>query len=208
MFIEQFCCERRNQMNLTEKTYNQLRDDIFNAKYSPNELITERQIAEKYKVSKLTAGEALHRLCSDGHLTSYPRSGYMVTTLTPTEVGQVKRIRFAMESLVLESICSSAQDSDIEDMREQVTAQSESGETNTETNTRFHMQLAELSGDKFLIKMMRELLGTLSRVEQHIPAITQEKWQDEHVAIMDALHERDAERAIEHLRRDVDQVRY
>ena len=59
-------------MKLTDSTYRKLRDEIFDAKYKPNELITERQIAEKYGVSKLTAGEVLHRLCAEGHLTSYP----------------------------------------------------------------------------------------------------------------------------------------
>lgn len=49
-------------MKLTDSTYRKLRDEIFDAKYKPNELITERQIAEKYGVSKLTAGEVLASL--------------------------------------------------------------------------------------------------------------------------------------------------
>ena len=52
-------------MKLTDSTYRKLRDEIFDAKYKPNELITERQIAEKYGVSKLTACEVLHRLCAE-----------------------------------------------------------------------------------------------------------------------------------------------
>ena len=71
-------------MRLSDKVYNELKsDDIFLAKYKPNVLIVESDIASKYGVSKVTVGEALHRLCGEGHLTSYPRSGYMVTVLTP-----------------------------------------------------------------------------------------------------------------------------
>ena len=193
-------------MKLTESTYLALRDDIFNARYMPNELITERQIAEKYGVSKLTAGEVLHRLCFEGHLTSYPRSGYMVTTLTPKEIRQIERIRFAMESLVLETICESASDEDIQGMYRYIVDAPEKDEHFTVTNTKFHLALAQLSQDRFLIKHMQDLLGSLSRVEQSISDINRKTWQDEHVAILEALSHRDLETAKQHLKVDLDQV--
>ena len=193
-------------MKLTESTYLALRDDIFNARYKPNELITERRIAEKYGVSKLTAGEVLHRLCFEGHLTSYPRSGYMVTTLTPKEIGQIERIRFAMESLVLETICESVSDEDIQGMYRYIVDAPEKDEHFTATNTKFHLALAQLSQDRFLIKHVQDLLGSLSRVEQSISDINKKTWQDEHVAILEALSRRDLEAAKRHLEVDLDQV--
>ena len=193
-------------MKLTESTYLALRDDIFNARYKPNELITERQIAEKYGVSKLTAGEVLHRLCFEGHLTSYPRSGYMVTMLTPKEIGQIERIRFAMESLVLETICESVSDEDIQGLYRYIVDAPEKDEHFTATNTKFHLALAQLSQDRFLIKHVQDLLGSLSRVEQSISDINKKTWQDEHVAILEALSRRDLEAAKQHLKVDLDQV--
>lgn len=193
-------------MKLTESTYLALRDDIFNARYKPNELITERRIAEKYGVSKLTAGEVLHRLCFEGHLTSYPRSGYMVTMLTPKEIGQIERIRFAMESLVLETICESVSDEDIQGLYRYIVDAPEKDEHFTATNTKFHLALAQLSQDRFLIKHVQDLLGSLSRVEQSISDINKKTWQDEHVAILEALSRRDLEAAKRHLEVDLDQV--
>ena len=193
-------------MKLTESTYLALRDDIFNARYKPNELITERRIAEKYGVSKLTAGEVLHRLCFEGHLTSYPRSGYMVTMLTPKEIGQIERIRFAMESLVLETICESVSDEDIQGLYRYIVDAPEKDEHFTATNTKFHLALAQLSQDRFLIKHVQDLLGSLSRVEQSISDINRRTWQDEHVAILEALSRRDLEAAKQHLKVDLDQV--
>lgn len=193
-------------MKLTESTYLALRDDIFNARYKPNELITERRIAEKYGVSKLTAGEVLHRLCFEGHLTSYPRSGYMVTMLTPKEIGQIERIRFAMESLVLETICESVSDEDIQGLYRYIVDAPEKDEHFTATNTKFHLALAQLSQDRFLIKHVQDLLGSLSRVEQSISDINRRTWQDEHVAILEALSRRDLEAAKRHLEVDLDQV--
>ncbi len=193
-------------MKLTESTYLTLRDDIFNARYKPNEMITERQIAEKYGVSKLTAGEVLHRLCFEGHLTSYPRSGYMVTTLTAKEIGQIERIRFAMESLVLETVCEASSDEDIQGMYRYIVETPEKDEHFTVTNTNFHLALAQLSHDHFLIKHVQDLLGSLSRVEQNISDINRKTWQDEHIAILDALSRRDLESARQHLKIDLAQV--
>lgn len=193
-------------MKLTESTYLKLRDDIFNARYHPNELITERQIAEKYNISKLTAGEVLHRLCSEGHLTSYPRSGYMVTTLTPGEIEQIKKIRFALESLALDEICESASDEDIQELYQYILDTPEAEMNPTEANTKFHLALVAIANDRFLLKMVQDLIGTLSRVEQHIPQQRQAVWQNEHIEILKALTDRSAEEAREHLRKDLNQV--
>lgn len=193
-------------MKLTDSTYQELRRDIFNAKYKPNELITERQIAEKYAVSKLTAGEVLHRLCSEGHLTSYPRSGYMVTTLMPKEVAQIKKIRYVLESLALEEICENASDEGIAKLGAFIVTEPDKAPDFTELNTRFHLALVSLSGNAFLVKMVEDLVGTLSRVEHHIPQEMHRTWQDEHIALLRALSERDIGKAKLHLKKDLNQA--
>lgn len=193
-------------MKLTESTYEALRRDIFNAAYKPNELITERQIAEKYQVSKLTAGEVLHRLCSEGHLTSYPRSGYMVTMLTPREITQIREIRYALESIALETICRNATDEEIAGLQAYIVAYPDREPNFMETNTEFHLALVALANNAFLLKMVQDLVGTLSRVEQHIPQALQDTWQEEHLMILQALARRDVEQAKRSLKMDLDQA--
>ena len=155
-------------MKLTDSTYRKLRDEIFDAKYKPNELITERQIAEKYGVSKLTAGEVLHRLCAEGHLTSYPRSGYMVTTLTPTERLQLSRIREALESIVLETLCQEASDDELRSLRRYIVMHPESDGNPTASNNRFHMAMAQMTNNRFLVSMLHDILGAQSRLFQQM----------------------------------------
>ena len=193
-------------MNLTDSTYHKLRDEIFNAKYKPNQLITERQISEKYGVSKLTAGEVLHRLCSEGHLTSYPRSGYMVTVLTAKEISQLKRIRVALETIALESICEDASDNEIRSLRRYIVEHPETDENPTASNTRFHLALAKMSNDRFLVSMLQDLLGALSRVEQIVSIETQRNWQNYHEEILSALAARNLDRAVEFLRKDMGRI--
>ncbi len=57
-------------MRRIEDVYDDLKERIFQAEFKPNQMITERMICDRYEVSRVTAGEALHRLCHGGHLVS------------------------------------------------------------------------------------------------------------------------------------------
>lgn len=192
-------------MKMIDSVYTQLKQDVFNAKYKPNELIVERDIAEKYGVSKVTAGEALHRLCAEGHLTAYPRSGYMVTTLTPTEMQQIKRLRIAMESLAVDIICAEADDAAIGSLYGYISEDFSESDSASFRNSEFHLALARLTGDKYIISVIESALGSASRVEQYVTEEKRSEWQDYHRAIVDALAQRDPAGAKQCLVEDINQ---
>ena len=192
-------------MKLIDEVYKQLKQDIFDAHYKPNELIVERDITEKYGVSKVTAGEALHRLCAEGHLTSYPRSGYMVTALTPSEMEQIKRLRIAVESLAIEVICTQASQEAIRSLYQFVLSNVDGVDGVSSKNAKFHMGMAALTEDKYLISLMEALLGSASRVEQYVSPEKRVAWQDYHRLIIEALLAGNAEQAKQYLVEDINQ---
>ncbi len=190
---------------LAEEVYLGLRQEIFNAQYDPNQLIVEADVAAKYGVSRATAREALHRLCSEGHLTSYPRSGYMVKMLSPLEQQQIKRMRLALESLVVEILCAEATDDQIEELYV-ITEAKGGGDVKFATlNTKFHLGMAELTNDKYLISALTNLLGALSRVDVLISPERYQNWQRYHRNILDSLLARDVEGAKKWLASDLEQ---
>jgi len=182
-------------MKLIGKVYGQMKADVFAAMYKPNVLIVERDIAEKYDISKVTAGEVLHRLCSEGHLTSYPRSGYMVTMLTPREMEQLKRMRIVVESLTLEIVCEEASDEAIRSLIEFISPDFGEKDSASTLNSMFHMALARLTQDKYVISLTESLLGSASRVEQYMQPDRITGWQEYHIKLVDALLKRDARTA-------------
>ena len=97
-------------MKRIDDVYDDLKERIFQAEFKPNQMITERMICSDYEVSRVTAGEALHRLCHEGHLVSYPRTGYKVRTLTPQDMARIKRLRICLEALVVDVVCAEARD--------------------------------------------------------------------------------------------------
>lgn len=194
-------------MQLTDKVYNGLRQDVFNAKYKPNTLIKEKEVAEQYGVSRLTAREALHRLCSEGHLISYPRSGYMISVLSSEELAQIIRLRQVVEPLMVEIACSEASGEDIRSLRSLVLSSDTENMTSADAitaNREFHLTLAKITGNRFLYSMMDDLLGTLSRMEFKA-SMSGHATAKSHLAIIDALEARNAMLAKELILEDISQ---
>ena len=128
----------------------------------------------------------------------------MVTMLTPQEVNQLKKIRFSIELQVLEDVCAEASGEEIRSLRDFISDDFVEGSNANELNTRFHIELAKRSKNRFLVEILQDIIGSLSRVEQHIPQEILHTWQEPHQAIIDALAARDLQRAERALRRDLE----
>ncbi len=192
-------------MKLIDEVYAQVKRDVFRAVYKPNEFIVERDISEKHGVSKVTAGEVLHRLCAEGHLTGYPRSGYMVTMLSPTEMEQLKRLRVVVESLVLDIVSREVPDERIRALYALIKDDFNEMDSASVNNSEFHMALARLTNDKYIVSLIESLLGSASRVEQRVTPEKHPRWQDFHKGIVDALLAHDPATAKERLIEDINQ---
>lgn len=190
---------------LADRVYKSLRDELFSARYEPNQLIVERDVAAKYGVSEATASEALHRLCSEGHLTSHPRSGYTVTLLTPQDVQRINRMRLALESLVIDILCAEKTDEELRTLHSLIDTSAGEQIKFAEANFRFHLGMASLTGDKYLVSTLTNLIGALSRVEIVMSLRYSEKWHEHHRRVVDCLLARDAEGAKRELRADLTQ---
>ena len=192
-------------MRRIEDVYDDLKERIFQAEFKPNQMITERMICDRYEVSRVTAGEALHRLCHEGHLVSYPRTGYMVRALTPQEMAQIKRLRICLAALVVNVICEEAGDEELRSLYGFIIDDPMAVENISAANRRFHVEMTRLTGDPYLISAMENLLGSASRVEQYVSPEKLASWQDYHKGIVDALCRRDSEQARLRLMEDINQ---
>ena len=68
----------------------------------------------------------------------------MVTVLTAKEISQLKRIRVALETIALESICEDASDNEIRSLRRYIVEHPETDKNPTASNTSFHLALAKM----------------------------------------------------------------
>lgn len=186
------------KVSLTEKIYTELRDRILDGDIAPRQFISESQVAEEYKVSKAPVKQALHILANQGYLTGYPRKGYMVTTYSVEEVNKIQEIRRCLESLCVKLAIERASDEEIRSLRLYDGLDTNDLDPRYAINTRFHLRLAELSGNEFMVETLRPLVlkATLSYIKGK-PDI------DHFEQIVQAMLERNAERAITVLCEDV-----
>ena len=190
-------------MTLAEKVYQKIRQGIFNGQFTPHTFFIEKEVAEQYGVSKGTAGEALHRLCLEGHLVSYPRKGYLLNILNVEEHKQIQRLRIAVESLVLEVLVEEAATEDLEVLYQYLEDEIGEEEPYTSRNTRFHMKLAKLTKDKHREEAVYDLIGSLTRTRIFFEESPKYEGQEFHRGMIDALIARDSGKAKEQLKEDL-----
>lgn len=192
--------ERDNLMaeRLSEKIYKQIKQDIDTGKIDAREFLSESQLAKAFGVSKAPVRDALHLLCNQGYLISYPRKGYMVNVFSNEEINQVQIIRRQIEKLCAQLVIEKATDEEILTLKEFTKSQRATDDPMMTNNTLFHTRMAELSGNKFLPEILRNLLYKVSQAQ--IKSISD---LEKHDHIIEALLARDLSKAEQCLEEDI-----
>ena len=86
-----------NEQSLKDYIYTSILQDIVNSEYTPNQIITEKEIIQKYNCSRSPVREALISLCGDNVLRNIPRCGYQVVHITLEDIEDIQRYRLVLE---------------------------------------------------------------------------------------------------------------
>ena len=183
---------------LSTKVYNGIRSDIISGAIGSKTFLNEGEVGEKYGVSRAPVRDALHLLCEQGYLLSFPRKGYMVNTYTNEEINKMQEIRMHLEKLSIRLAIEHATEEERESLREFTRQQSNSLSPEQSNNFRFHMRLAEIGKNEFLPLQIKDLVNKSS-----LASITKDSDLASHDAIVDALLERDIEKACKCLEEDI-----
>ncbi len=140
-----------------------IRQDIIDGHYSAGEMINERDLAEKYGVSKTPIREALTSLVSYGFLVKYPRRGYFIKEIDMNEYMDLLQYRFLLEADIAYYIIKTASDEQIRSLYEYTPKVAMTFEEWQEANARFHLALAELTGNKYLINALATVFNQTKR---------------------------------------------
>ncbi len=175
---------------LSVKIYNQLRREIDNGFIDDKDFLSEKQLAERFGTSKGPVKDALHLLCDQGYLVSYPRKGYMINRFTKEQVNEMQDIRRHLEKLCVRLVIENADDTQIHDLYRYTEKQFDSKDPTQMNNNLFHLKLAEISGNEYLPEVLTPLLYRASRIMQG-----EKSDFNKHNQIIEALLARDVEKA-------------
>jgi DNA-binding GntR family transcriptional regulator len=190
---------------------------IMEHRLPPGTKLVEEKLAGVFGVSRTKIRQALARLAHDNVLTVYPNRGTFVASPTVDEARNVFSARRLIEPGIARAVAQSTPLERLERLRESTVLEAASRELNDRRTIirlsgEFHILLAELTENPFVVKSVRELALLTCLIialydSPHTPACP----HHEHGDILDAIAKRDGERAaslmlahLEHVERALD----
>jgi DNA-binding GntR family transcriptional regulator len=183
---------------------------IVEHRLPPGTKLGEERLAKVFGVSRTQIRQVIERLAHDSIVTVLPNRGAFVSSPTVDEAREVFAARRLIEPDLVRQATRLAQRADIQRLRHHVAQESSARAANDKRaiirlSGEFHQVIADIAGNRFLAKTMRELetLTCLVIILYDAPNVPACPYH-EHAALVDAIEARDGERAaaqmVEHLR--------
>ena len=182
--------------------YDQIKSRIINLGYKPGEYLTEAQISEWMGVSRTPIREAFRMLESEGLLIYQPRRGWKVYTLTLNDINNIFEIKIVLEALIVRKASQCKDESARENLRKIINMMSEAQVQNdanswAKLDIDLHHQIFAMAENDRAMNIIESLNEQWNRVRIGFSARTGRMARSiiEHKAIVDAILDRDADRA-------------
>jgi DNA-binding GntR family transcriptional regulator len=180
--------------------YAALRAAILSFELAPGERLSERGLEAVAGGSRTPVRAALMRLAADG-LVQRAGRGWQVTPLDLAEVRAVMEYREALETAAVRLAIERADADELAGLRQLAETHDEerpAGEASLQEGTDFHVALAGLSRNPFLVDGMRQVLTRLLRVRwlSVSTAASRDRARAEHLEIVASVARRDVEGAV------------
>jgi DNA-binding GntR family transcriptional regulator len=174
---------------------------IVEHRLPPGTKLGEERLAKVFGVSRTQIRQVLERLAHDSIVTVHAHRGAFVSSPTVEEAREVFAARRLIEPDLIRQATQAAKASDIRRLRDHVASESAARAANDKRaiirlSGEFHQVIADIAGNRFLARTMRELetLTCLVIVLYDAPNVPACPYH-EHSDLVDAIEARDAERA-------------
>ena len=214
---------------LYEQIVRQIEESIVKGVLKPgDQLPAERELAQRFGVSRTAVREAVKALREKGLVEAYSGRGTFITDGTTQAVRQsldlmvkigqpegsthLAEVRAILEPEIAALAALRVQDTELATMREAVAVMDKAGqdpEAYIEADLDFHLALAEGASNPLILSLLDSIVGLLREQRLRIFRVTggPERGQVHHKRILDAVQHRDPEKARETMRAHLDQVR-
>jgi DNA-binding GntR family transcriptional regulator len=190
------------QESLAQRAYQELKNSILSGKFPPGSQMAEVELAEAMAISRTPVREALAMLRSDGLVEGGAGGTSVVKTLASAEVHELFLIREALERLAVDEHIKTADEASIKELEGFLEQQREAVERNNVegfllADEEFHLSIARSAG----LGQAAALLASLREKMRQagLRAVLQkgrmELVLEEHAAIIEALRQRNADKA-------------
>jgi DNA-binding GntR family transcriptional regulator len=189
-------------MTLADTAYSELKRLLLSGGFTADQPLTERDVAERLRMSRTPVREALRRLESERLLTVDPRRGVMAVTLDRHEIADLYFMREVLEGTAAKLAAQHATTTEIlnlESILEEEAQAMSSGGDMVAINQALHDEIYQAAHSKFLLRALQSLTNSTFLLGRSTLADPQRaaKAHVEHTALVDAIRARDGNRAEE-----------
>lgn len=201
---------QHKEFQSTEDIYTKIRKLILDNQFQPQQKINQNQLAKEFHVSRTPVIKALHMLEAQGLVDNIPNRGFCIHVPSLREMAELFALR---ESLEITAACYAAEFGSKESIDELesifapfVGVSPIDKEAYYECDKRFHRKLFDLC-DNQLMRQINESMRILDRTFFAGLLRTPEETLNEHLALIQALRERNVSRSQELARLHTDVTR-
>ncbi len=188
--------------SLGSRVFHTIRENILSGKYAPNEELKEKTIGEELGVSRTPVREALRQLELEGLVSIIPNKGAYVVGITPKDMQDIYEIRCRLEGLCARWAATNITKEQLDELEEIVFraefhVKKGNAEQLVELDNQFHKTLYAAANSKELERVLSDFHHYLQRVRK-VTLTDVKRASDsnkEHMMIVEALKERDADKA-------------
>lgn len=192
---------------IQEIIFDTLKQRIISGEYEPGQRLIANDLAEEFDISRMPVREALTRLASTGLVELIPYKGAIVNELTAEDYVEIFYIRSVLEGLAARLACPNMTEEDLEKMRsanEEIEKMIEQDDVDFQrVNRLFHSTIWGRTGSDRLRELLSNLYSEAAQY-RHLTMIYPGRMKEvyeEHKQFLDALYDRDAEKAEESVRK-------
>jgi len=186
---------------LHDEVIHRLRNLIVEGELPPGARIPERELCERFGISRTPLREALKVLAAEGFVDLHFNRGAVVSRLTLEAVDDMFQVMGALEGLAGESACLRASAEDIvaiEGLHSKMLIQYERHELSEyfRLNQLIHESIIEAAGNPILKNIYHGLSVRIRRA-RYMANLSRPRWDQavaEHEKILEALRARDGKR--------------
>ncbi|MBP1930942.1 GntR family transcriptional regulator [Ammoniphilus resinae] len=199
-----------NQQIKKEFVFERLHEMIVNGYFRPGESLSEREIAERFGVSRTPVREAFRKMEKDGIVLYEPKKGVTIPSFSTEEIVKLYDVREYLEGLAARLLAEKKNEQAVSELRKNIeqaekAAKENDGKWQAVINGHFHLMILEGSENPYLLHAYQGLRSKISLMRS-----TSLSFQDrlitnlqDHRQIYDAIAHGDASRAEEAARQHV-----
>ncbi len=187
---------------IRDEVFTSLRNAILSGHFKPGERLVEKELAEQLEISRTPIREALRKLELEGLVLYEPRKGVVVVGVSSEDALEIYTIRAVLEGLAARLAASKRTEEELSKLKKLLSGMGECIQKDKinkliTLHASFHNFIAKVSKSPRLYQMiisLHDYVKNFAEIPCYLPGRLQYGWE-EHKDIVDAIDERDHERA-------------